>query len=54
MIFDSFLAPLGPPFGSLLGLIFGSGPAPEALGGHFEPIFDICGRLSVSTSFLDP
>ena len=45
---------LGPPFGTLLGSFFGSGPPLEALGVHFGSIFALCGRLSVSMSILDP
>ena len=52
-IFDSFLEPLGPPFGTLLGPFFGSGPPLEALGAHFSSIFALCGRLSVLMSISD-
>ena len=45
---------LGSPFGTLLGSILGSGPVLEAFGGHVGGILDPFGRLSVSTSFLDP
>ena len=54
VIFGSFWDSLGPPFGTLLGAFFGSGPPLEALGVHFSSIFDLCGRLSVSMSILDP
>ena len=53
MIFDSFWEPLGPPFGTLLGPFFGSGPPLEALGVHFSSIFALCGRLSVPMSISD-
>ena len=52
-IFDSFLEPLGHPFGTLLAPFFGSGPLLEALGAHFSSIFALCGHLSVLTSILD-
>ena len=52
-IFDSFWEPLGPPFGTLLGSFFGSGPPLEALGVHFSSIFALCGRLSVPMSISD-
>ena len=54
MIFGSFWDSLGPPFGTLLGSFFGSGPPLEALGVHFGSIVALCGRLSVSMSILDP
>ena len=50
----SFWEALGSPFGTLLGSILGSGPALEAFGGHVGDILVPFGRLSVSTSFLDP
>ena len=53
VIFGSFWDSLGPPFGTLLGSFFGSGPPLEALGMHFSSIFSLCGRLSVSMSILD-
>ncbi len=49
-----FGSPPGTPFGTLLGTILGSGRVLEALGSHFGGIFGPFGRLSVSTSFLDP
>ena len=49
-----FGSPLGTSFGSLLRPILGSGPVLEALGRHVGGIFGPFGRLSVSTSFLDP
>ena len=45
---------LGSPFGTLLGSILGSGHFLEAFGGYIGGILDPFGRLSVSTSFLDP
>ena len=44
----------GTSFGILLGSIWSSGPVLEALGEHFGGILGPFGRLSVSTSFLDP
>ena len=35
------------------GFIFGSGPALDAPGEHFGPMFAPCGRLLVSTSNFD-
>ena len=50
----SFWEALGSPFGTLLRPILGSGPVLEAFGGHVGGILVPFGRLSVSTSFLDP
>ena len=44
---------LGTPFGTLLELIFGSGPALETFGEHLLEIVAPLGRLSVSTSIWD-
>ena len=52
-ILGSFWEPLGTPFGTLLGPVWGSGSILEALGRHFGSIFGPFGRLSVSTSFWD-
>ena len=49
----SFWEALGSPFGTLLGLILGSGPVLEVFGEHVGGILVPFGRLSVSTSFLD-
>ena len=54
VIFASFWEPLGIPSGTLLGPIFGSGFAGEALAEHFGPFFGVEGSRSVSTSHLDP
>ena len=55
---DGFLGSLwealGTSFGTLLGSIWCSGPVLEALRGHLGGILDPFGRLSVSTSFVDP
>ena len=45
---------LGTSFGTLFGSICSSGPVLEALGEHFGGILGPFGRLSVSTSLLDP
>ena len=50
----SFWEALGSPFGTLFGSILGSGPVLEAFGGPVGGILVPFGRLSVSTSFLDP
>ena len=52
--FGTFWERLGKPFSTQLRPILGSGPVLEAFGGHVGGILVPFGRLSVSTSFLDP
>ena len=53
-VWGRFGNPLGIPFGALLRPILGSRSVLEAFGGHVGGTFGPFGRLSVSTSFLDP
>ena len=48
------MAPLSDAVWTMLGPIFGFEVALEVLGEHSGSIFALFGRLSVSTSFLDP
>ena len=54
MILGSFWEPPWDPIWQPVATILGSGPVLEALGRHVGGILGPFGRLSVSTSFLEP